>query len=123
PEQVDESLAEVHEPGESALENESTWIDEAFGAATVEEILTAVEVVAAQGNEVAQKALKVLQRHSPTGLKVTLEAVRRAQDMQFAEVLAQDLCSNMHDMEGVELSEGIRAKIIDKYRKPKYVYA
>src|SRR5690625_1339262 len=120
PEQVDEILAEFHEPGESALENESTWIDEAFGAATVEEILTAVEVVAAQGNEVAQKALKVLQRHSPTGLKVTLEAVRRAQDMQFAEVLAQDLRTTMHAMEGVDLAEGIRAQIIDKDRNPQW---
>lgn len=120
PGQVDEILTEFHEPGESALENESTWIDEAFGAATVEEILTAVEVVAAQGNEVAQKALKALQRHSPTGLKVTLEAVGRAHDMQFAEVLVQDLRTTMHAMEGVDLAEGIRAQIIDKDRNPQW---
>ena len=120
PEQVDEILAEYHEPGESTLENESLWIDEAFGAATVEEILTTVEVVAAQGNEVAQNAVKVLQRHSPTGLKVTLEAVRRDQNMEFSEVLAQDLRTTMHAMEGVDLAEGIRAQIIDKDRNPQW---
>lgn len=120
PAQVDELLAEFHEPGESVLENESTWIDEAFGAATVEEILTAVEGVAAQDNEVAKRALKALQRHSPTGLKVTLEAIRRAHDMQFAEVLAQDLRTTMHAMEGVDLAEGIRAQIIDKDRNPQW---
>lgn len=120
PEQVDEILAEFNEPEESTLEKESTWIDEAFGAATVEEILTAVEVVAAQGNEMAQKAAKVLHRHSPTGLKVTLEAIRRAQDLQFAEVLAQDLRTTMHAMEGVDLAEGIRAQIIDKDRDPQW---
>lgn len=119
-EQVDEILAGFHEAGESALEDETTWIDEAFGAPTVEEILTAVEVVAAQENEVAQKALKALQRHSPTGLKVTFEAVRRAKDLTFAQVLTQDLRTTMHAMEGVDLAEGIRAQIIDKDRNPQW---
>ncbi len=120
PEQVDGILVEFHEPGESGLEHESTWMEEAFGVATVEDIFNAVEIVAAQENEVAQKALKALQRHSPTGLKVTLEAVRRAKDLTFAEVLAQDLRTTMHAMEGVDLAEGIRAQIIDKDRNPQW---
>lgn len=119
-EQVDEILAEFDEPVASELAKESTWIDEAFGAATVEEIITGVEVVAARDNEVAQKALKALQRHSPTGLKVTLEAIRRATDLTFAQVLAQDLRTTMHAMEGVDLAEGIRAQIIDKDRNPQW---
>lgn len=120
PEQVDGILVEFHEPGESGLEHESNWMEEAFGVATVEDIFNAVEIVAAQENEVAQKALKALQRHSPTGLKVTLEAVRRAKDLTFAEVLAQDLRTTMHAMEGVDLAEGIRAQIIDKDRNPQW---
>lgn len=120
PEEVDEILAEFDEHGESVLEHESVWIAEAFGADTVEEILTGVEVVAAQDNEVAQKALKALRRHSPTGLKVTLEAIRRAKDLTFAQVLVQDLRTTMHAMEGVDLAEGIRAQIIDKDRNPQW---
>src|SRR5699024_3748656 len=83
PDQVDSILAEFNETQESALEHESTWIDEVFGAETVEEILTGVQAVAAQENEVAQKALKALQRHSPTALKVSLEAVRRAAELSL----------------------------------------
>lgn len=118
PEQADAILAEFNQPGDSVLEAESTWIDEVFGAETVEEILTGVEVVAAQENSIAQKALKALQRHSPTGLKVSFEAIRRAKDLNFAEVLVQDLRTTMHAMEGVDLAEGIRAQIIDKDRNP-----
>lgn len=120
PDQVDAILSEFNQPGDSVLEHESTWIDEVFGKPTVEEILTAVEVMAAQENETAAKALKALQRHSPTGLKVSLEAIRRANNLSFAEVLAQDLRTTMHAMEGVDLAEGIRAQIIDKDRNPQW---
>lgn len=118
--QVDAILAEFNQPGESELEAASTWIDEAFGFDTVEEIVTGVEVAAAQEDSCAQNALKTLQRHSPTGLKVSLEAIRRAKDLSFAEVLVQDLRTTMHAMEGVDLAEGIRAQIIDKDRFPRW---
>src|SRR5699024_8354045 len=64
--------------------------------------------------------LKALQRHSPTGLKVALEAINRAKDLNFAEVLVQDLRTTMHAVEGDDLAEGIRAQIIDKDRNPQW---
>lgn len=120
PEQVDAILAEFNEPSESLLEQEFTWIDETFGATTVEEILAGVEAVAAQENEVAQQAHKALLRHSPLGLKVTLEAIRRASKLTLAETLAQDLRTTMHAVAGTELAEGIRAQLIDKDRDPQW---
>ena len=121
--QVDAILAEFNETHDSVLEHESTWIDEVFGADTVEEILAGVQTVAAQENEVAQKALKALQRHSPTALKVSLEAVRRAKELTLAETLVQDLRTTMHAVAGTELAEGIRAQLIDKDRNPQWTPA
>lgn len=123
PEQIDAILAEFDQPGESVLEHESIWIDEVFGAATVEEIITGVEVAAAQEQEGAQKALKALRRHSPTALKVSLEAVRRAKDLTLAQTLVQDLRTTMNAVAGTELAEGIRAQLIDKDRNPQWTPA
>lgn len=120
PEHVDPILAEYHESAPSPLEAEAHWIDTAFGADTVEEILAEVETVADQGNEAAQKALKALQRNSPTGMKVALEAIRRAKNLTLAETLAQDLRTTMNAVAGTELAEGIRAQLIDKDRNPQW---
>lgn len=120
PEQVDSVLAEFNQPGKSVLELESPWINQIFGAPTVEDIVAGTASIAEQGNEVAQKAQRALQRHSPTGLKVSLEAIRRASDLTFAQVLVQDLRTTMHAMEGTDLAEGIRAQIIDKDRNPQW---
>lgn len=120
PGQVDEVLADFDQPGGSLLSTESPWINYAFGSETVEEIISGVQSIADQDNEMAKKALKALQRHSPTGLKVALEAVNRAKDLNFAEVLVQDLRTTMHAVEGDDLAEGIRAQIIDKDRNPQW---
>src|SRR5699024_11749754 len=68
PGQVDEALADFDQPGGSLLSTESPWINYAFGSETVEEIISGVQSIADQDNEMAKKALKALQRHSPTGL-------------------------------------------------------
>ena len=120
PAEVELILAECNQPGTSQLEAEAHWINTAFGGDTVEEILAAVHEVADQDNEFAQKALKAVQRNSPTGMKVSLEAIRRAKHQTLAETLAQDLRTTMNAVAGTELAEGIRAQLIDKDRNPQW---
>ena len=120
PEQVERILSEFHQPTESALEAEAHWIESAFARDTVEDILAAVQQQANQGNELAEQALKALNRNSPTGMKVALEAVRRATNQTLSETLAQDLRTTMNAVAGTELAEGIRAQLIDKDRSPQW---
>ena len=105
------------------LETEAYWIQEVFCADTVEEILLGVQQVAEQGNELAQNALKAMQRHSPLGMKVALEAIKRASNLSLAETLVQDLRTTMNAVAGTELAEGIRAQLIDKDRNPQWTPA
>ena len=120
PNHVGDILAEFNQPAPSALETEAHWIETAFGQNSVEDIITAVRETAEQGNEVAHKALKALQRNSPTGMKVALEAIRRAKTQTLAETLTQDLRTTMHAVAGPDLAEGIRAQLIDKDRNPQW---
>lgn len=120
PGQVDAILAEFEAAETSELELEAHWIQDVFCAHTVEEIQHELQQVAEQGNELAEKALKAMQRHSPLGMKVTLEAIRRARDLSLADTLVQDLRTTMHAVEGTELAEGIRAQLIDKDRNPQW---
>lgn len=118
--QVDAILAEFHTEQQAPLAAESAWIDQAFAHDTVEEIVAAVERVAVEGHEEAQKTLKALRRNAPLGMKVSLEAINRAQDLTLAETLVQDLRTTMHAVAGTELAEGIRAQLIDKDRNPQW---
>jgi len=120
PTQVDEILAAFHQATTAPLEDEAHWIESAFSGDSVEEILESVQHFANQDYPVAQQALKALQRNSPTGMKVALEAVRRAKTLSLAETLAQDLRTTMNAVAGTELAEGIRAQLIDKDRNPQW---
>lgn len=117
---IDGILATFDEPGESQLAQQADWINAAFDQATVEQILTSVEHAVHEDKPRAESALKALRRNSPTGMKVALEAVRRAKDLTLAETLAQDLRTTMHAIAGTEMAEGIRAQLIDKDRNPQW---
>mgnify|MGYP002737686025 CR=1 FL=1 len=121
--QIDEILTEFDTPVPSELAREAAWIEDVFCADTVEAILTGVQDVANRGNDLAQKALKAMQRHSPVGMKVTLEAIKRARNLTLAETLTQDLRTTMNAVAGTELAEGIRAQLIDKDRNPQWTPA
>ncbi|MGN5377577.1 enoyl-CoA hydratase/isomerase family protein [Streptomyces lasalocidi] len=90
----------------------------ATGPGTVEEI---VDRLLDHGDPAAKEAAETLLATSPTSLKVTLTAVRRARRLGLLErVLDQEYrvscaCLSTHD-----LVEGIRARVIDKDRDPRW---
>ncbi|MFE7980037.1 enoyl-CoA hydratase/isomerase family protein [Streptomyces shenzhenensis] len=94
------------------------WIDGCYGAGTVEEI---VERLLAHGDPAAKEAAETLLAKSPTALKVTLTALRRARRLGSLErVLDQEYRVSCAALSIPDLVEGIRAQIIDKDRSPRW---
>lgn len=106
-------------PPPSALAAQQPWIDDAFSADTVAEI---VERLRARPEDAASAAARVLEELSPTALAVTLAAVRRARTRpDLRAVLAQEYGLVMwFATTQPDLAEGIRAQLVDKDRSPRW---
>ncbi|WP_250303094.1 enoyl-CoA hydratase/isomerase family protein [Streptomyces sp. NBC_01387] len=94
------------------------WIDHCYAADTVEEILDRLLDV---GLPAAKDAAATLYKRSPTALKVTLAAVRRARELgTLEEVLEQEYRVSCAAFAEPDLAEGVRAQVIDKDRDPQW---
>lgn len=96
---------------------ERGWIDACYGGATtVEEILRRLR---ARPEAAAAETADTIAACAPTALKVTLRAMREARSMTRVEdCLRQDYRRCSRFLGHHDLSEGIRAAIIDKDRSP-----
>ncbi|MCX5416270.1 enoyl-CoA hydratase/isomerase family protein [Streptomyces sp. NBC_00059] len=100
------------------LAEQRAWIDDCYAADTVEEI---IDRLADSGPAAAKETAAELQALSPTALKVTLAAVRRAKGLGGLEaVLDQEFRVSCRAFAGHDLTEGVRARIIDKDRTPRW---
>ncbi len=106
-------------PAASGLVGAREWIDDAFAGDTVGEI---IERLRSRPEEAAAATADVLRELSPTGLAVTLAAIRRARDLpDLRSALAQEYGLVMWFAETQpDLVEGIRAQVIDKDRTPSW---
>ncbi|MET9687027.1 enoyl-CoA hydratase/isomerase family protein [Streptomyces sp. NPDC006514] len=105
-------------PGPGELADRRGWIDHCYAAATVEEI---VERLLGHGEPAAKEAAETILAKSPTALKVTLAALRRAAELGPLErVLAQEFRVSCNGLTAPDLVEGIRAQVIDKDRDPRW---
>lgn len=116
---VQSALAEhAVEPPPSSLAAQRDWIDECYAGDTVEDIVASL-----RGHDAgpADDAADLIGTRSPISLSVTLEAVRRAADLQTVkDVLVQDYRVSSASLRSHDLVEGIRAQLIDKDRNPKW---
>ncbi len=103
----------------SRLEQARGWVDDAFAAETVAEI---IERLRARPEDDAAKAADTLASLSPTALAVTLAAVRRARELpDLRAALTQEYGLVMwFAMTQPDLVEGIRAQLVDKDRSPSW---
>lgn len=106
-------------PEPSKLAAARVWIDEAFAASSVGEIVARLR---ASDAEDAAAAASALEEVSPTALAVTLDAVREARGMGgVREALEGEYRRVLWFVnEHPDLVEGIRAQLVDKDRSPKW---
>ncbi|SDO97953.1 enoyl-CoA hydratase [Streptomyces sp. cf386] len=103
---------------EGELAGRREWIDSCFASDTVEEIIGRL---LAQGDPAAKETAETLLAKSPTSLKVTLAALRRARRLGSLErVLEQEYRVSCAALTAPDLVEGIRAQVIDKDRNPRW---
>jgi enoyl-CoA hydratase len=108
----------VQPPPQGELAGHRQWIDACYDAGTVEEI---VDRLLAHGDPAAKEAAETLLTRSPTALKVTLGALRRARRLgTLEEVLDQEYRVSCVALTTHDLVEGVRAQIIDKDRNPRW---
>ena len=114
---VSDALSEFTEPApESTLAGARAWIDEAYSADTVEEILVRLRRSAASE---AQKAAGDIESKSPVALKVTLKSLRSAaQASSLEQVLNEEYRVSLASLSSHDLVEGIRAQVVEKDRNP-----
>jgi enoyl-CoA hydratase len=104
-------------PAPGALAAQRDWIDDCYGGDDIDAILDALR---ARPEAEALAAAELLLAMSPTAVKVTLQAVRRAATLTLDEVLEQDFRVGSRFLRHPDLAEGIRAQVIDKDRQPKW---
>ncbi|MEW1632754.1 enoyl-CoA hydratase/isomerase family protein [Streptomyces sp. NPDC093801] len=106
----------VRQPQPGALAPAREWIDHCYSADTAEEI---VARLLASGEPAAKAAADTLLSKSPTAVKVSLAALRRARRLGPLErVLEQEYRVSCTALSSPDLVEGIRAQVIDKDRTP-----
>ncbi|MEV8391078.1 MULTISPECIES: enoyl-CoA hydratase/isomerase family protein [unclassified Streptomyces] len=103
---------------EGRLGADREWIDDCYSAGSVEEI---IDRLRGNGAPAAKDAAETLLTRSPTALKATLVAVRRARrTATLEEVMDQEYRASCAALTFPDLQEGIRAQVIDKDRRPRW---
>ena len=85
------------------------------------DIVAALEQMAASGSEFGKETLETLRKMSPTSLMVTLEGLRRGANLpNLAEVLKMEYRLSQGFMRNKDFYEGVRSVLVDKDHSPKW---
>ncbi|MFJ6934705.1 enoyl-CoA hydratase/isomerase family protein [Streptomyces sp. NPDC101132] len=111
----------VKQPPSGELGTAREWIDHCYAPDTAEEIVARLRT---SGEPAAKDAAGTLLAKSPTAVKVTLAALRRARHLGPLErVLEQEYRVSCAALASPDLVEGIRAQVVDKDRDPHWTPA
>ena len=105
------------DPGPAPLAEQSETIDRCFAAESVEAIL---EALRAEGAPWADKLVALMEKASPTGLKLAFRQIHEGAELDFAEAMTLEYRLSQACMYGHDFPEGVRALIIDKDNAPKW---
>lgn len=103
---------------EGQLDADREWIDACYTAESVEEI---IDRLRGSGQAAAKDAAETILTRSPTAVKATLVALRRARrPATLEQVIDQEYRASCAALALPDLQEGIRAQVIDKDRRPRW---
>jgi enoyl-CoA hydratase len=109
------------EPSAAPLAEAADWIDAAYRGDDALAIVRRLRAAAADGVEDAGGAADDIEAASPGSVILTLEAQRRARRLPDLEaVLGQELGLVSALADAPDLVEGIRARVVDKDRRPRW---
>ncbi len=74
----------------------------------------------ADGHDVAGDMLRILDRMSPTSLKLTFEQLRRGRELNFDDNMKMEFRIVQRVLRSHDFFEGVRALIIDKDKTPRW---
>jgi len=105
-------------PGEPPLARHREVIDRCFAGDTIEEILSRLAI---EKTHWTDETIAVLQRKSPTSLKVTLRQLRLGAGLSnFAAAMRREFDLALHMIAADDFHEGVRAAVIDKDQAPRW---
>ncbi|WP_341360174.1 enoyl-CoA hydratase/isomerase family protein [Georgenia sp. M64] len=104
-------------PPAGELVGHRAWIDECYDAPTA---LAVVRRLAAHPHPAARGTAEVIRSLSPTAVEVALATLTRARGGTLREALQQELRSGAGLAARADFTEGIRAQLVDKDRRPRW---
>ena len=116
--EVDTILSDFSgDPGPSTLESLRDGIDRCFAGESVEKI---VEALGKEPAEWAAKALSMMERASPTSLRMAFRQLRLGATLEFEDCMRLENRLSLACLTGADFYEGIRAVIVEKDQSPKW---
>lgn len=102
---------------EFALKHDKGKINTVFNGDSLDAIIQNLEK---DGSEWSKKQLEILNKMSPTSLKVTFQLLKEGEKMTLQEALNMEYRISQKFMTEHDFYEGVRAVLIDKDNKPKW---
>lgn len=96
-------------------------IDQHFSFDHIDDIIHSLNGAAAEGDEWASQICALLKEKSPTSVKVVLQQLREGKRKTLEECFKMELMVSMNFMESHDFYEGVRAVLVDKDGKPKWL--
>ncbi len=113
---VDRVLSEHRsDPGPPPLAEARDVIERCFSADSIEAI---VERLRGEADPWSEKALGMLEKASPTSLKLTFRQLQKGRDMGFDEAMIMEYRLSQACTAGDDLYEGVRAVVVEKDQAP-----